>query len=282
MDRRAFLKHMGRAAVTAGLGGAVGLAHANRYAPYNYEVTEVTIPIANLPKAFDGFRIAHISDLHAEDLPLSYLERALDEVNGLNADLIAMTGDFVSEDAGAMDDLAPLLSELKAQHGVFACLGNHDVWADRDRVLKGLERHGSRVLDNEGERVTIGRSSLYIAGVADAWNDHYDLNAALKDAPEDGPTVLLWHEPDVIEQVSRDGRVDLQLSGHSHAGQIKVPFFGPPVLPFLGRRYPEGRYRVGDTWLYTNRGLGVSGLPIRFNCRPEITVLRLEPAPSSA
>lgn len=281
MDRRAFLNYLGGAALTAGLGGAAGLAHANRFAPYNYEVTEATIPSDDLPEAFHGFRIVHISDLHAEELPLSYLERAFADINALTPDLVAITGDFVSNDADAIYDLGPLLAQLKAPHGVFACLGNHDIWADKKKVRRGLEHRDVRVLDNEGVPVNVKGASLYIAGVADAWNDHHDLAAALKDAPEDGPTVLLWHEPDVIDKVAEDGRVTLQLSGHSHAGQVKLPFLGPPLLPYLGRRYPEGRYRVGDTWLYTSRGLGVSGLPLRFNCRPEITVLRLEPPPAS-
>lgn len=280
MDRRAFLKYLGGTALSAGVGGTAGLAHANRFAPYNYEVTEAAVPIKALPRALSGFRIVHISDLHAEDLPLSHLERALDEVNSLAPDLIAITGDFVSEDASAIYDLAPLLSQLSAPYGVMACLGNHDIWSDKQTVRKGLERYGTRVLDNEGEQLSVEGNSLYVAGVADAWNDHHDLDAALKSKPEGAPTVLLWHEPDVVKQVAQDGRVNLQLSGHSHAGQIKLPFLGPPILPFLGRRYPEGRYKVGDTWLYTSRGLGVSGLPIRFNCRPEITVLQLETAPA--
>ena len=105
-----------------------------------------------------------------------------------------------------------------------------------------------------------------------------DLDAALEGAPDRSTVILLAHEPDFADRVAADGRVALQLSGHSHGGQVRLPFIGAPMLPHLGRKYPYGLRRVGSMWLYTNRGVGVIAPPVRFNCRPEVTLLTLQPA----
>jgi len=111
--------------------------------------------------------------------------------------------------------------------------------------------------------------------VDDVWERHADLEKALKGVPTGATVVLLAHEPDYADEVAADGRVSLQLSGHSHGGQVRLPFIGPPFLPYLGRKYPAGLYRVGEMWLYVNRGVGLVRPAVRFNCRPEVTLLRL-------
>jgi hypothetical protein len=131
-------------------------------------------------------------------------------------------------------------------------------------------------LRNEGLEVARG---LWLAAVDDVWEGQADLDAALAGAPPGATAVLLAHEPDFADTVAADGRAALQLSGHSHGGQVRLPLLGPPVLPYLARRYPAGLYRAGRMQLYVTRGVGVIAPPVRFNCRPEVTVITLEREP---
>ena len=175
MDRRSFLRRLCQAGALTALGGAAGLGYANRIERFNYAITEVAIPLQNLALALNGLRIVQLSDFHVEDTGLAYLERVVDEVNGLEPDLIALTGDFVSHDADAARDLAPVLKELKAPHGVFACLGNHDAWSGAARVRRHLEQQGLPVLVNEHVSAKVGAATLDIAGLASAWGDRPNL-----------------------------------------------------------------------------------------------------------
>jgi predicted MPP superfamily phosphohydrolase len=178
----------------------------------------------------------------------------------------------------AIYDLAPVLANLNARHGVYAALGNHDLWTDVNIVLGAFEDIRMPVFVNQGIPITRGKSQLYLAGLDDGWSGQPDLDAALEGAPKDTPIILLYHEPDLADQISLDKRVSLQLSGHSHGGQIRFPLIGAPLLPYLAWKYDQGLYRVRDLWVYTNRGLGVTNIPIRYNCRPEITEITLTPA----
>ena len=131
------------------------------------------------------------------------------------------------------------------------------------------------MLRNAGRLIESNGDVFWLAGVDDVWEQHADLNAALASAPPGVLKILLAHEPDYADVVAADGRVSLQLSGHSHGGQVRLPFVGVPRLPYLGTKYPYGLRRVGNLWLYTNRGIGVIAPPIRFNCRPEVTLITL-------
>jgi hypothetical protein len=126
-------------------------------------------------------------------------------------------------------------------------------------------------LVNQGIAVEHNGGLVYLAGLDDGWSGHPDLDTALQGAPDQAPVVLLCHEPDLADRYAADGRVALQLSGHSHGGQVRLPGKGPLVLPFLGRKYDFGLYHVGGMWLYTNRGLGCISVPYRYNCPPEVT-----------
>lgn len=155
---------------------------------------------------------------------------------------------------------------------VLACLGNHDHWTDADAVAGALSDAGLTMLRNAAREVADG---LWVAAVDDVWEQQADLGKALEGAPAGAIIVLLAHEPDYADEVAADGRVSLQLSGHSHGGQVRLPFIGAPFLPYLGRKYPAGLYRVGGMWLYVNRGVGLISPAVRFNCRPEVTLLTL-------
>ena len=187
-----------------------------------------------------------------------------------------MTGDYVSDSAESIHDLAPVVAQAQAKYGIYAVLGNHDVWTDETVVRQGLEDVGIPVLINQGLTVPIGDRSLYVAGLESGWYGTPDLNRALVDAPTDAAaTIVLMHEPDFADTIAQDNRVALQLSGHSHGGQIRLPWFGAPVLPRLAQKYDLGLYQVEKMWLYTTAGVGVVALPVRMNCPPDITELTL-------
>lgn len=247
-------------------------------------VERVAIPIQRLHPALEGFRIVQMSDLHLYPFThLEFIAQAIDLANSLAPDLIVLTGDYVSHVAGAIHDLEPVLGRLNARHGIHAVLGNHDHWTDAAVVRAGLQRAGLNVLHNQGLTVSEGKGSFYLAGLDDGWIGQPDLLAALEGAPADGPVVLLLHEPDLVDIYSRDPRIALQLSGHTHGGQVRV--FEPRrayALPHLGKKYDQGLYRVNHTWLYTNRGIGMVVAPIRVNCPAEVSEFTLVAATSNS
>ena len=266
----------------AGVGGAAGLgllAYATVVEPNWIEVSEVELTLPRLSPSFDGYRIAHISDIHAGRwLPIRRLDRLVEMVNEQGPDLIAITGDFVSRVyLGAPIDVVPSLRNLKAKDGVAAVLGNHDYWGKRG---PGLIRHAineSGLIDLNNKVHTIERDGerLHVAGVDSARQRMDRLDLVLSKLPDEGAAILLAHEPDYAAKSARTLRFDLQLSGHAHGGQVCAPLYGPLWLPPMGRKYHTGLYKVGDMLLYTNRGLGMVKLPIRFLSRPEIAVLTL-------
>lgn len=235
----------------------------------------VTIPIPQLDASMDGYRIVQLSDLHLYPFThLAFIREAAELANSLKPDLIVLTGDFVSHEAGAVYDLEPVLGRLNARDGVFATLGNHDHWSNANVVRAGLRKAGLSVLHNRS--VPLGGGKAWLTGLDDGWVGRADLEAAVEQAPGDAPIVLLQHEPDLIDTYIGNPRVALQLSGHTHGGQIRLR---QPrrayTLPFLGRKYDQGLYRVGDAWLYTNRGIGTTIVPIRVNCPAEVTEFTL-------
>jgi predicted MPP superfamily phosphohydrolase len=239
----------------------------------------VTVPLAGLPDGLRGTTIAQISDLHVGHfLGQKDIAHAVDVVLGLRPSLIAVTGDYVTLAADHAGLCATELARLRAPLGVFFILGNHDHWTDARVVTRILRDAELTLLLNEGRLVETKSGAFWLAGVDDVWERHADLDEALAGAPKDVLKILLAHEPDYADVVAADGRVSLQLSGHSHGGQVRLPFLGAPHLPYLASKYPYGLRRVGGMWVYTNRGIGVIAPPVRFNCRPEVTLLSLEPA----
>ena len=239
------------------------------------QVENVIVPVAGLPESLHGVRIAQLSDLHhSQIVPLSIIEEAVALTNGLAPDAVFLTGDFVSNDVSYAAECARVMAALHAPLGVFAILGNHDYWTDPAEVTAQLQRHGISVLNNASARLADG---LWVAGIDDAWSGQPDLDQALAGIPTGVTTILLAHEPDFADQAQGRG-IALQLSGHSHGGQVRVPFTSRPVLPFLSWKYYSGLRRVGDLWLYTNPGLGTMQPPFIFRCRPAVALLELQPA----
>jgi predicted MPP superfamily phosphohydrolase len=172
--------------------------------------------------------------------------------------------------------LTDALRMLRAADGSFAVLGNHDHWSDPNMIRGMLDRVGVRNLSNAAHTLRRGEATLHLAGVDDVWEQQDRLDDVLDVLPDEGAAILLAHEPDFADDSALTGRFDLQLSGHSHGGQVNLPLFGRPRLPRLGLKYPAGLYQVQSMQLYTNRGLGVVWPRVRFNCRPELTVFTLE------
>jgi len=173
-----------------------------------------------------------------------------------------------------MNKIIPLLSRLEAPFGKFAVLGNHDCSAGVEDVTRGFERGGFIVLRNNHAVLEKDNDRLFLIGLDDVLEGKADLPKAVEAIPESGFKILLVHEPDFADYTSRFA-IDLQLSGHSHGGQVRFPYFGPLITTRLGRKYPFGLRRVDKLMLYTNRGLGTTLLPLRFLCRPEITIIKL-------
>lgn len=270
LSRRQFLRWTLGGLVAAGVGGP---AYALLIEPDWLALERVEITLEGLPPRLAGLRLALLSDLHRGpyvEPPL--IGRAVELAQGAAADLVLLAGDFVSRSADYAASCAAELARLRAPRGVYACLGNHDHWTDAGTVAAALEAAGVRVLRNAGALVADG---LWLAAVDDVWERQADLDAALAEAPPGALTVLLAHEPDFADAVAADGRVALQLSGHSHGGQVRLPILGPPVLPYLAQRYSAGLYRLGAMQLYVTRGVGCITPPARFNCRPEVTVITL-------
>jgi predicted MPP superfamily phosphohydrolase len=249
------------------------------------QVTRLEIPLTRLPRAFDGFTIAQLSDFHYEHrFSVTPIRKAVEIVNGLHPDLIVLTGDFVTVPvvvegnvrrfAEAAEPCARILQDLKAPMGRFAILGNHDAGSDPARVTRALREHGLPVLMNRSLPLQRGKDRIWLAGIDDVLEGRPDIALALQNIPSAETTILLAHEPDFADEISVTP-VDLQLSGHSHGGQVWIPGIGAPWLPPLGRRYPRGLYKVRNLTLYTNFGIGTIRMPVRINCPPEITLITL-------
>ncbi len=274
INRRDFLKISGTALTT-------GVIALSGFMKFNNEVNKpvvvaVPIPIKGLNSGLEGFTIAQISDIHLWPLTQPELvQRAVEMANDQMPNLSVVTGDHIWRDAEAAFELAEILAGLNATYGVYAVMGNHDYWMGIDTVQAGFDNERVPVLYNQGLTIDHNGSQLYLAGMDDGWEGKPDLQAALEDAPPGAPVVLLLHEPDLADQVSLDGRVTLQLAGHTHGGQVRLPGDKPFALPYLGKKYERGLYQVNQMWLYTNVGLGVISVPIRYHCPPEITLFTL-------
>jgi predicted MPP superfamily phosphohydrolase len=277
----------------AAAGGLAVFADALLIEPNRPILNRVDIHLHRLPDAFDRFTIAQLSDFHYDpDFSATPIRIAVEMVNQLRPNLIVLTGDFVTtpflaqrlhrnlkKAAETAEPCGALLNKLKAEFGVMSVIGNHDGNTDPTLVKAILKSQGLPVMYDESQPLEREGKKLWIAGLDDN-PDETDLTAALKKIPPGEPVVVLIHEPDTADFVSKYP-VDLQLSGHSHGGQVILPLIGPAYLPPLARKYPRGLRKVGGLTLYTNVGIGTMGLPLRLNCPPEVTLFTLRAGPVS-
>lgn len=265
---------------------AAGLAlYSGGIARHEISVLTHTIGIDNLPGAFHNYRIAQISDIHFEEYTEpSFVRRVVGHVNSLAPDLVLLTGDYISN--------SPLGANF-AYHAIFRCadvlrglvcpqrfavMGNHDSILGAPDVRQALATASIPLLVNQHVAIERGGQRLWLAGVADPCTNVPNLQLAIPADP-DGPVLLMCHAPDyadVVHQHPRGRLVDLMLCGHTHGGQIRLPFLGAVSLPAGGKKYVEGLFHIGHMQLYVNRGIGTVGLPLRLNCPPEITLFTLQ------
>lgn len=253
-----------------GIGAAVAAPaswYGGVYEPNDIEVVRRSVRIRNLPSRLDGLTAAQISDLHLREAHEAH-QRVVDLVRGLRPDVIFFTGDLV-DDGAAVSSALDIFKGLQAPGGTWAVLGNSDHSAEVVETMPAeLKTAGVRFLVNESAELEDG---LWIAGVDDPSNSRADLGSALRDVPAGSPRILLAHSPDIVTDV-QGARLDLILAGHTHGGQISLPFFnGAWLLDGASRQYVEGLFEVDGSPLYVNRGIGTAKLPLRIGSRPEIT-----------
>ncbi len=253
-------------------------AYARWIEPDWLSVERVRVPVAGLPDRLAGWTVAQLSDFHADGyLSGRLMERVVDQVRAARPDLLVLTGDFISSNRSGLERLAQWIGRMNARLGIFGCMGNHDRWHGRGQVERSLQGMGAELLVNRGVLLPDG---LFLAGVDSAWGGKPEVKSAMSAHAGTAPVLLLAHEPDFADAYSADPRIRLQLSGHSHGGQVRLPGFRPPILPRYGQKYAAGLHRVGSLQVYTNRGLGMVGVPFRVACPPELTLLTLVPAGS--
>ena len=249
--------------------------------------THVHVPLRGLVPEHAGLRILQLSDLHiGNGMEGERLDRLVARVNAREPDLVALTGDLFDFDPSFVEDGCRRLGRLRARFGVFAVLGNHDLYTGSEHVAENLARHAPGVRLLRGEIVPLETDSpIYVAGIDDppgVWTardlEVPELSALAADVPSDGPTVLLVHRPELFPQAARLG-FPLVLAGHTHGGQLALPLAdGRHNMARLITRYARGLYREEGSLLYVNRGVGVAGPAVRINCPREIATLELGPA----
>lgn len=291
ISRRRFLAG---GALALGAGGVGSAAHATMVEPWGLRVARARVTISGLPTSLDGMRIAHVSDTHlGPKVPAWAVRAAVDLTLSLRPDLVALTGDYVHRADESAEHAAELFRPLTGAPGcagVVGVLGNHDWYGDGRRVSAALSRVGVRMIDNDrlfldgASRTLLAREPagecLCIAGVGDLDMDRVDLPAALGAVRDRTARVLLSHNPDVAELDGVAGadapRVDLMLSGHTHGGQVRLPLLGALWVPSAhGDKYTGGVAQAPRCPVVTSRGVGMSILPVRFNCPPEIVEITL-------
>ena len=279
-SRREWLQQtIGRASL--GLGGLLS-GYALLQGLRRVAVKRVTVPIRNLPASLDGLRIVQITDVHiGPTLRGPWLQRVVDQINALSPDVIAITGDLVDGPVAALRPHVAPLSQLRAKHGTFFVTGNHEYYAGPNEWIAELRRLGLRVLRNERvglihDPAAPQDSGLDIAGVDDFHSHAFpghgpDLARAVEGRDRDRPLILLAHQPLQIHEAAEHG-VTLQLSGHTHGGQIwPWGYFVRLQQPFV-----VGLHRIKETLLYVSCGTGYWGPPMRLAAPAEITELRLQ------
>lgn len=272
--------------------GSAGLAlYSSEIARHWIDVVPLDIHLTGLPAAFDGMRIAQISDIHLDEYTEPFFLRAvIDRINRLKPDAVFFTGDFVTDGLGTQQyaisaawQCAELLRALECR-ALYAALGNHDVSIGRKQVTAALVANGITVLDNASLPLVRNNARIWLAGLDDPVNGVPQLDHAIPDSIRnlpDEPIILLCHAPDYADHLlahPAGDSVALMLSGHTHGGQIRLPLVGALSLPPMGRKYVEGFFRLGGMQLYVNRGIGAVGVPFRLNCAPEITLHTLRRA----
>lgn len=278
LTRRKFFR------ITASVCGALvagGGIYSALVEPWWLESNEITVRIPDLPPPLDGLKLLHLSDLHCGKLvSFDYIRSCAKTAAAFRPDIVCITGDFVTHEASYITQCLDALSILEPPLGIFAVPGNHDYWAGSDHIFSEIKKAGIHLLINEAETIERGGARLWIIGLDDLWEGQPDINAAMANlrderTPDNKPKMLLMHNPDMIEDIAHLG-FQLILAGHTHGGQVRLPFLGPLIVPSeFGAKYAAGMFNVERSLMYVSKGVGVVVVPFRFLTRPEITCFTL-------
>lgn len=260
--------------------GVLLLGYAVFIEPRQLIVQHYSIALPHWSPKLNHLKVAVLTDLHVGCLsvPVSKLRRVIATTNAEHPDIIVMLGDFVAshgrKSALKPEEFVHELSALQAKYGVYTVLGNHDWWYNGEAVREELQKANIHVLENESAELIVNDTNLWIAGLADQWTRAPNITLALKQVPLGAPCLMLMHEPDLFREVPEF--VSLSLAGHTHGGQVALPFIGPPILPTeMGSKFARGLIVEGEKNYFVSSGVGTSVLPVRFCVPPEICVLDL-------
>ena len=238
--------------------------------PRKIELNRITIKDSQLK----GIKIVFASDFHIKPYQNKKLNKIVQMINNENPDIVLSTGDFVAGHTKyptlSSDNIVKSLSSIKTKYGFYTSLGNHDAWYGINNIKKALQKSNIKILQNENVALKINKKTIYIAGIEDLKTGNPDINKALKHTKN--PIILLTHTPDVFPKVPK--RVNLTLAGHTHGGQIRLPLFGAIYTASNYReKYIQGYINEDNKKMFVTRGIGMSVLPFRFNCAPEINII---------
>jgi predicted MPP superfamily phosphohydrolase len=259
-------------------GAAGSFANGFWIEPSRLSVTREEISCARLPDALDGLRIGVMADIHYKpEQDEALLEEAVATMNREKPDLIALPGDFMDSDPSVIAPMLRVLAKLTPAHGIFASMGNHDGWStDGGTLRRHFEKAGISMLVNRNHGIRVRHENLAIAATDHVWLGKPDPSTTLRGIAADTPVIALVHEPDFFDEITKRRDIQLQLSGHTHGGQCRVPIFGyAPAKVAFGRKYVYGAFSRGDSRLFVTRGIGTTSLRVRFACPPEVAVLTL-------
>jgi predicted MPP superfamily phosphohydrolase len=274
---------LGATAIVVGaLAGAAAVEGFLRE-PFQLDVTRLTIVSPRLPAGFDGMKIVQLSDLHLHHISRAY-RMAIDAIRTEHPSLVVITGDLIDRADETAECLA-FLTELRAAANapVVVVPGNwdHRAFPTRQSIAAWHERlqaeTGIRVLVNQNVVLRRGGDRIWLVGTDDPYFGHADLDASFKGVPNTAFALVLTHAPEACKELAERPAARLVLAGHTHGGQVRFPFIGAVHVPSrYGTRFAHGLFKLGDTFFYVNAGMGMSHLPVRFLCRPELTVLTLK------
>lgn len=271
--RNALLKLAGLGAAGAVLTGL----YARYIEPRWVQTVHLDLFLPDHYAELSGLSIGFVTDTHVgPHFSLNDLDRTTRIVERERPDILIFGGDFLSESPLYLRGLQHQLTRMvqSARLGAWGIWGNHDLANLRDRVAPVLADSGITILTNESARVETGQGDLWLGGVDDLLLGKADPARTFADVPADAPLIALWHEPDGVARLTEWHPLVI-LSGHTHGGQVRLPFVGPLATPDMGKTYVAGGYLIGNTQLYVSRGIGMYRPPVRFNCRPEVTFIHL-------
>lgn len=274
LSRRGFLRTLAWSAAIPAVAG-MAYAYAKRVEPWALSIERVELRSPRVPPELDGVTIGQLSDLHIGGATSqAFVRAAVRTLVDLKPDLLALTGDLVHV-PGMAESVAATLRDFRAPLGSYITLGNHDHWHDADAVAGALRQSGHIVMQNHSARLHINGAPLHIVGVDDVWEKKHRLSQALSGVTVGEAALLLVHEPDVADNFAPAFPFIAQLSGHTHGGQVRLPFIGAPARAPFGRKYVMGQFDVQGMRLYVSRGVGMAEPYVRFLCPPEVTLLTL-------